>query len=230
MGTALITGANRGLGLELAKQYATDGWRVIATCREPSRAAELHTLGPNLALHRLDVADFGAVKALGRELEGEAIDVLIANAGVLLEDGESLDAPDAEAWLRSFKVNTMAPLVCAGAFLDAVARSRERKMLAISSLAGSIGAATKGGHYAYRSSKAALNAVWRSFALDHPEVIAAVLHPGRIRTDMMKFDQAAWNTLPLPEERAADLRRLIARLTQADSGGFFNHTGQTLPW
>jgi len=228
--TVLITGANRGLGLEFARQYAQDGWRVLATCRDPSRADALSALGSAVTVYPLDVSDFAAVAALGRELAAAAIDVMIANAGVLLNSSMSTAAIDTDAWTRSFQVNAMAPLACAGAFLGAVARSNERKMIAIGSLVGSIGAATQGGIYTYRSSKAALNSVWRSFALDHPEVIATVLSPGRMRTEMVRNEASGWDSLPPPDKTASKLRALIARLTQADSGGFIHHNGKTLPW
>ena len=227
--SVLITGANKGLGLEFARQYAADGWRVIATCRDVGRARELHALSPQLSVHRLDVTDFAAVAALGRTLHAEVIDVLIANAGVLLDDNDHPEAVDYAAWMRSFEVNAMAPLACAQAFLAQVRCSRERKMIAIGSIVGSIGAARVGGYYAYRSSKAALNSVWHALALDHPDLIAAVLHPGHMRTDMTRRG-AAWETLASPEEKAAQLRQVIASLKAADSGGFFNSSGKPLPW
>ena len=124
----------------------------------------------------------------------------------------------------------MAPLACAGAFASQVARSDQKKMIAIGSIVGSIAAASRGGYYPYRASKAALNAVWRGFSLEHPELIAAVLHPGRMRTGMTRYDEAAWQTLASPEERATQLRRQIERLTPSDSGGFFSYAGKPLPW
>jgi NAD(P)-dependent dehydrogenase (short-subunit alcohol dehydrogenase family) len=226
--TALITGANRGLGLEFARQYAAEGWRVIATCRDPDRAQALAEL--KVEVHALDVTDYAAVAALGRKLESESIDVLIANAGVLLDDPDAPGRIDAAPWMESFEVNTMAPLSCAGDFAKQVARSGEKKMIAIGSIVGSIAAAARGGYYPYRASKAALNSVWRAFALDHPELIAAVLHPGRMRTDMTKYDKEAWNSLVSPDARGAELRAQIARLTKADSGGFFNYAAKSLPW
>jgi len=226
--TAFITGANRGLGLEFVRQYAAEGWRVIATCRDPQRAQDLAAL--NVDMHALDVTDYAAVAALGKKLEAESIDVLIANAGVLLDDPDAPGKIDPNPWLESFTVNTMAPLACAGAFARQVARSGGKKMIAIGSIVGSIAAAAQGGWYPYRASKAALNACWRAFSLDHPELIAAVLHPGRMRTGMTKYDTKAWNSLVAPELRAAELRAQIARLTQADSGGFFNYAGKPLPW
>jgi NAD(P)-dependent dehydrogenase (short-subunit alcohol dehydrogenase family) len=224
MATVLITGASRGLGLDFARQYAADGWRVLATCRTPIRAMALRDLGAKVAIHALDVTDHAAVHALARELRGEAIDVLIANAGIFIARDMTPQAVDAGAWLEMFAVNTIAPFVCAGAFLAHVARSGERKMIAVSSLVGSVGHVGHGGQYAYRSSKAALNSAWRTFAYDHPEVIAAMVSPGRVRTDM---NPGAPNA---PEASVARLRRVIAKLTQAESGGFFRVDGSPAPW
>ena len=226
MSTVLVTGANRGLGLEFARQYAKDGWRVIATVRQPEKAGALKRLGPAVTVHRLDVADLAQIAALGRNLAGEAIDVLIANAGIM---GPRLTpetvAEEAEAWLETFRVNTMAPLALAGAFEAQVARSEERKMIAITSGLGSIGSNTEGGYYAYRASKAALNAVWCSYAIDHPLIIAVLLSPGWVRTDM------GGASAPLaPEESIAGMRRVIARLGKAESGRFYGHDGKPLPW
>lgn len=227
----LITGANRGIGLEFARQYAADGWRVLATCRQPERAQELRALGPAVGIHRLDVTDASAIAALRTALEDETIDVFIANAGIMgALPGVPPEEIDQEGWLQAFRINTVAPLACAMAFLSHVARSRERKMLAISSWIGSIGSNTAGGHYVYRSTKSALNAVWRSFALDHPQVIAAVLSPGAVRTDMTRYDNDRWGALPEPAEHVAGLRTVIAGLTQAHSGRFFHFNGDELPW
>ncbi len=223
MPTVLITGANRGLGLEFARQYAADGWRVIATSRSLEKAAALRAQGAEV--HPLDVTDIAAVAALGRELQREAIDVLIANAGIAGPRGMKAEAIDAAGWAEIFGVNTMAPLALAGAFAAQVARSEERKVIAISSRLGSIAANSEGGMYAYRSSKAALNAVWHSFAIDHRELIAAVLHPGWVRTDMGGKSAALG-----VEESVAGMRRVIAGLGKAESGGFFNHDGSSIPW
>lgn len=225
MPSLLVTGANRGLGLEFARQYAAEGWRVIATCRSLDNAKPLRALGSGVAVHALDVADLAAIAALARTLAGETIDVLIANAGVMGPQGMSAETVDAEGWAHTFRVNTMAPLALAGAFHAQVARSRERKLLAITSRLGSIGSNSDGGMYAYRSSKAALNAAWRSYALDHRDVIAAVLHPGWVRTDM------GGKSAPLsPEESVSGMRRVIAGLREHDSGGFYGYDGTTIPW
>ncbi len=227
MPTVLITGANRGLGLEFARQYATSGWRVIATSRAPEKADALHALGQRVSVHRLDVADLAAVAAFGRALAAATIDVLIANAGIAgARDMTAETVPaGAEAWERTLRVNAIAPLALAGAFHAPVARSEQRKMVAITSRLGSMGANSDGGLYAYRSSKAALNAVWRSFALDHPDVIAALLHPGWVRTDM-----GGAGALLDPEQSVAGLRRVIAGLAKADSGRFYNYDGSPIPW
>jgi NAD(P)-dependent dehydrogenase (short-subunit alcohol dehydrogenase family) len=227
MPTVLITGANRGLGLEFARQYAADGWRVIATSRDPDKADALKALGPRVAVHRLDVADLAATTALSRTLAAETIDVVIANAGISVarDMTAATVAAGVETWERTFRVNAVAPLALAGAFHAQVARSEQRKMIAITSRLGSMGANSDGGLYTYRSSKAALNAVWRSFALDHPDVIAALLHPGWVRTDM-----GGRSALLDPEQSITGLRRVIANLSKADSGRFYNYDGSPIPW
>lgn len=231
MPTVLITGAGRGLGLEFARQYSLENWRVIATGRDPASTKGLAALGPNVEVRKLDVTDRDAVSALADSLDEEVVDVMIANAGVMTVRP---DAPVREisetAWIEAFRINTIAPLICAQAFLKHVARSNQRKMLAMSSWIGSITSNTVGGHYVYRASKAALNAVWRSFAIDHPEVIAALLSPGALRTDMTRYDLRRWETLPEPAEHITNLRKIIAGITQADSGSFFHFDGRRLPW
>ncbi len=225
MPTVFISGANRGLGLEFARQYARDGWRVIATSRSLDKAGALRALGSSVAVHALEVTDFAAVAALARALDGESIDVLIANAGIYGPRDMTAASIDAAGWGETFRVNTMAPLALAAAFQAQVARSAQRKAVAITSRLGSIAANTEGGLYAYRSSKAALNAVWRSFALDHRDIIATVLHPGWVRTDM------GGQSAPLgPEESVAGLRRVIASLEAADSSGFIGYDGKPIPW
>lgn len=230
MPTVLVTGAGRGLGLEFARQYSLDGWRVIATARDPSSAESLRAFGPNVEIHRLDVTDRSAIAALAVSLSDDVVDVMIANAGVMTTRPEAPVAQISEpAWLEAFRVNTIAPLMCANAFLKQVARSRQRKILAMSSWIGSITCNTAGGHYVYRASKSALNAVWRSFAIDHPEVIVALLSPGALRTDMTRYD-CRWETLPEPVEHVRRLREIVAGMTQVDSGSFFHFDGQRLPW
>lgn len=228
MPTVLITGANRGIGLEFARQYSAAGWRVLSTCRDPESADSLRACVS--AVHRLELTDAAAVRALARTLEAESIDVLIANAGVMSAHPKTApgDIPDA-AFLTDFSVNAIAALRCAAAFAPLVARSRERKLIAISSLLGSMASNTIGSHYSYRASKAALNSLWRTFAIDHPELIAVTLSPGLLRTDMTRYEQA-WDALNDPAPRVEALRAVIAGLTQASSGSAVNFNGETMPW
>ena len=225
MPTLLVTGAGRGLGLEFTKQYAADGWRVIATVRDPKKASALQALGDSVAVHRLDVRDFKATAELGRQLAREAIDVVIANAGISPGHKVSIAEVDEDAWLDTFAVNSVAPMALAGALLPALTRGEGKKLVAITSRMGSIAENTAGGSYPYRASKAALNAAWHSLANDHREVIAVVLHPGWVRTDM------GGSGAPVgPKESIAGMRRVIARLKPSDSGRFFDFEGKELPW
>jgi NAD(P)-dependent dehydrogenase (short-subunit alcohol dehydrogenase family) len=228
--TVLITGANRGLGLEFARQYAADGWQVIATCRDPARAWGLNELRGNIHVEKLELTDLAAIAALGRRLTFRQIDVFIANAGVMSAPYMKPEAIDEAAWLADFRINVVAQLACAAAFLPAVARSAQKKMVAMSTGVASIADNVAGGKYAYRSSKAALNAAWRSFAIDHPQVVCALLVPGPLRTDMTRYDPQRWPTLPDPEHNIAGLRRVIAGLTPAQSGSFLRYDGATVPW
>ena len=225
MPTVLVTGAGRGLGLEFAKQYVADGWHVHATVRDPKKAGALQALGSAVAVHRLDVRDFKATATLGRELAREAIDVVIANAGVSPGHRISITEIDEDAWLETFAVNSLAPMALAGALLPALKRGEGKKLIAITSRMGSIGDNTAGGSHAYRASKAALNAAWHAIANDHREVIAVVLHPGWVRTAM------GGSGAPVsPKESIAGMRRVIAKLTPAESGKFFGFDGAEIPW
>jgi len=225
MPTVFITGAGRGLGLEFARQYAAEGWRIIATIRDMTKAADLKDAAPEVEIHCLDVTDHGALVALGRSLAGDAIDVLIANAGVMLGREMAIDRIDETAWLDSIRINTIAPLATATALLPAVRRGTGKRLIAISSRLGSIGSNQDGGLYVYRSSKAALNASWRSLALDHREFIAVVLHPGWVKTDM-----GGASAPVVPKDSVAGMRRVIQRLSAHDSGKFFDYNGDEVPW
>ena len=225
MPTVCITGANRGLGLEFARQYAADGWRVIAACRNPAKATALKALGPKVEIHPLVVADLAAVQKFGRAMQKESIDLLIANAGILRERTMSAAKIDEAAWIETFKVNSIAPLAVAGALLEPVKRSQGRRMVAISSYLGSIGSINDGGHYTYRASKAALNCVWRILACENPDLIVTVLSPGWVKTDM------GGPSAPLEaKDSIANMRKVIAALTPEKSGRFLRHDGSEIPW
>ncbi len=237
MPTVLITGANRGIGLVLARQYAADGWHVIATCRDPGVAADLAALaeiGTFTEIRALDVTDFIAIKALAKKLEGRSIDVLLNNAGRLgprekphSRDEQLLGSFDFDEFIAQFRVNTLAPLAMAEAFADHVAASGEKKIVAVSSRVGSIAGNSSGGYYAYRASKAGLNAEFASLAKDlAPRGISvAVMHPGWVKTDM-----GGPGADIEVEESASGLRHVIAGLCPERSGGFFNYDGTEIPW
>ena len=218
MPTVLITGANRGLGLEFARQYSSDGWDVTATVRESS--PELDSL--DVRVETLDMRDLDAVERFGKSVE--TLDLLIANAGTY--GPKSVEsAGDGEGWLETFAVNTVAPFVLAQSVLPQVMRSGG-KLIGISTRMGSIADNTSGGFIAYRSSKSALNSAWRSLAIDsRGKVVAAVLHPGWVQTRM------GGASAPLdPEDSVAGMRRVIEGLGHDQSGGFFSYDGSTIPW
>jgi NAD(P)-dependent dehydrogenase (short-subunit alcohol dehydrogenase family) len=226
MATVLITGTNRGIGRELARQYAEEGWRVHATVRSPDKARSLEAIRGDLNVHELDVTDQGEVKNLARKLKREEIDVLIANAGIK-GPISGLGELDYEAWKKVLETNAICPVMLAESFMDNVLAGNQKKFVAISSIMGSISENSGGSTYAYRSSKAALNMAWRSLAVDvaGKNAIATMFHPGWVRTDM-----GGPNAAISSEESASGLRRVIEELTMHHSGRFLDYTGRELPW
>lgn len=225
MPTVLITGANRGIGLALARQYAGDGWKVIATCRDPDRADDLSAIAGDIGVQRLDVDLPATVDALASALEGEPIDVLFNNAGINIR-APSIGAIDYQAWAKTMETNVFGPIRVAWAFRDSVLAS-DRKVLAFtSSKMGSI-TGNGGGSVMYRTSKTALNMAVNCLAkeLGPAGAIAVVFHPGHVRTDM--GGPSAPVTAP---ESAAGMRKAIAGLTPEDNGAFRNYDGTPLPW
>lgn len=232
MKTILISGANRGIGLEFARQYAADGWRVIAGCRHPENSDALKKLEaqyPDLvAVHALDVADHAQIERLAQALANETLDLLINNAGIYPQsDADGFGHTDYVEWMQAFRINTMAPLKMAEAFATQIARGKGKTIVSISSKMGSIADNSGGGNYQYRSSKTALNMVVKSLAIDlKPNGITAVVfHPGWVKTDM-----GGPNALISTEQSVSGMRRVISRLTLADSGKFFAYDGQEIPW
>jgi NAD(P)-dependent dehydrogenase (short-subunit alcohol dehydrogenase family) len=224
MGTVLITGAARGLGLDFTRQYAARGWKIHACARnhEPLKGIE-----GNIHPHALEVTDYDAVTALAKALSGEAIDVLICNAGIGGQRGNTpLGAVDPAAWRQVFEVNTLAPLMMAQAFVEHVARSSERKLIAISSILGSI-ANNAGGRYIYRASKTALNMEWSCLARDLARrgIICVALHPGWVQTDM----GGSSATLTIGQS-VPPMVETIAALKPSDNGRFLQYDGTELPW
>ena len=218
MPTALITGANRGIGMEFARQYSTDGWDVVATVRET--APELDALG--IRVETLDMRDLEAVANFASRLD--SLDLLIANAGTYGPKSPQ-SAEEGEGWLETFAVNTVAPYLLARSVLPLVSRSNG-KLVAITSRMGCIEDNTSGGYIAYRSSKSALNSAWKSLAIDtRGKATCAVLHPGWVQTRM------GGSSAPLePEQSVAGMRKVIGGLTETDSGSFFSYDGSPIPW
>jgi NAD(P)-dependent dehydrogenase (short-subunit alcohol dehydrogenase family) len=224
----LITGANRGIGLEFARQYAEAGWKVIACCRDLKQAADLQELAdtyPDIKAYPLDVADFAAIEALAENLKGVKIDVLINNAGVYPHS--DLNHADPEQWLHAFKVNSMAPFKMAAAFTSHIAASRLKKLVTLSSKMGSLDDNTSGGSYIYRTSKVAANMVMKSLAIDLQAfgISVAVLHPGWVQTEM-----GGPGALIDTRASVSGLRKVIEHLNLDNSGRFIAYDGKVINW
>jgi NAD(P)-dependent dehydrogenase (short-subunit alcohol dehydrogenase family) len=219
MPTVLITGANRGIGLEFARQYAADGWDVIATARQSS--AELDALG--VRVEALDLSDADAVASFPMKIGGP-LDLLIANAGTN-HPMKTASAEDAKDWAAMMTVNAISPFMLASALLPKLAEANG-KAVAISSGMGSI-AENGGGWIPYRTSKAALNMAWSSLALEAGRhgVTAVVLSPGWVKTRM-----GGAGAEITPAESVAAMRTLIDRLTIGQTGRFLRRDGSELPW
>ena len=217
MPTAAIIGASRGIGLGLVRQYAADGWRVHATTRTPQRPGALGEVRGDVLIHELEVTDSAQRRALGAALAGEAIDVLIHNAGVY------------GTWMRAAKVdriNTEAPIEVAEALMDAVLRSEQKKIALITSQMGARHGSTRSlGKYG--DSKAALNDRFRAREQGWRAAgcLAVVIHPGWVRTDM----GGASASLSV-EESARGIRRVMSELDESRHGRFWTWDGREHPW
>jgi NAD(P)-dependent dehydrogenase (short-subunit alcohol dehydrogenase family) len=230
----LITGANRGIGLEFVRQYAAAGEAVHAGCRNPGEAKDLQALAARYAgvkIHALDVTDQASVDGLAFALKDIPVNLLINNAGVyggtLGETPQDLEGMDYGMWADVFAINTMAPLRVIQAVLPNLkAAGRGAKIVTISSRMGAMSDA-RPGSYAYRSSKAAVNKIMQLVAMDLAQygIIACPFHPGWVRTDM-----GGTGADISVEESVSGLRATIAGLTQKDSGRFWQWNGQTLDW
>jgi len=221
MPSVVVTGANRGIGLEFARQYAADGWDVIATVRESS--AELAGI-EGVRVEQLNMADLEAVADFHQRIAGP-LDLLIANAGTYQPE-TCASAEDARGWSRMMTVNAIAPYVLARSLLDRVGAAKG-KMIAISSDMGSIGANRSGGFVPYRSSKSALNSAWKSLAIEARPlgVVVAAFNPGWVKTRM-----GGPNATLNAADSIAAMRTTFEGLGAEQSGGFFERDGRAIPW
>ena len=230
MATLLITGANRGIGLELTKEFTRRRWEVHACCRSPEDAGELQALAAAaelVTLHRLEVTDRDQILELAGRLKGTPLDILLNNAGSYGPAQQGFGASDAAAWLETFRVNSIAPLCMAEAFVEHVAASERRVIATVGSVMGSIAENDSGGHYAYRTSKAAAHMVMKGLAVDLAPrgIVTVALHPGWVRTRM------GGSTAPVtPEASAAGLAEVLLGLGREQSGRLIDYQGNLLPW
>lgn len=230
MPTLFITGANRGIGLEFARQYLASGWTVIAGCRAPETATALTALEAEhpgrLTVERLEVNDAAAVEAAAAKHKGHAIDLLINNAGIYGARDAALAISDFDQFQKVLVTNAIGPMRVTLALLPSLRLAKGSKIATLSSRMGSI-ALSGGGSYVYRASKAAINAAMHSLALDLKpwDVTCILLHPGWVRTDM--GGQGA--DIPVAES-VTGLKQVIDGATIKDTGKFFNYTGEEFPW
>ena len=231
--TVLITGSNRGLGFEFARQYAARGWQVIATARHPDEAADLEALArhhSNVVIEQLDVLDHAMIDGLAEKYRGTPIDILINNAGISGGgDTQYFGRIDYEPFDTVMATNVVGPLKMAEAFLGHVLASRQKKIITISSSQGSIGQVRVGMLYFYRASKTAVNMVMTNLSreLKPKGVTVALVAPGATDTDFM---QGLKIPLGRPEDRVRAMMSVIDELTLEKTGTFTEYSNESLPW
>ncbi len=231
MKNVFITGSNRGLGLELVKQYLAKGRLVIATCRDRSKAPDLEKLRnqfkSKLKVIELDLSCNRSIDQLSKTLANTSIDLYINNAGIMGSKDRELGKIDGDTWAKVFRVNTIAPILVVQALLKNIKEGSEKKMIFVSSRVGSIAQNTGGGMYSYRSSKTALNQVVKSLSIDLKEdyIAAIALHPGWVLTDM-----GGPNALIDVQTSVSGMISVIESSTFLDTGKFFNYDGSIINW
>ena len=228
METFVVTGANRGIGLELTRQLLSAQKRVVATCRNPDAAEALNALsgGDQLQIYPLELESADSIRQFCAEISDRTIDVLINNAGVLGGERQHRGSMDFDAWLQTLRINTIAPVQISMSLLENLKRSVRPRIIGISSQMGSLNRISSGS-YAYRSSKAALNKALQTLAEDVKDdgIIVCPVHPGWVRTDM----GGAQADIEV-DESARGIMALAERLSMADSGKFFKWNGEQHAW
>lgn len=236
--TVLITGSNRGIGFEFAKQYAEKGWQVIAAARNPDGAGDLHALAeecPGVVIEQLDVSDPDSVDRLAEKLSGQAIDLIINNAGIFGEFGDQMFGNLKVDLFDTFmRTNALGPLKMSEAFLLHVKSSQQKKMVSITSQAGSftLDSGDLPGMYFYKSSKAAQNMIMRNVAKDVKEhgITIGILSPGMVNTAGEIPPERRFPGLIEPPESIAGMIKVIDGLSLEDSGSFIRYNGEPQPW
>ncbi len=230
MASYLVTGANRGIGLEFVRQLLARDESVLATCRDIDKAPDLQELeeqNDKLELFELDVAKADSLANFPKRLAGRAVDVFINNAGVYGPRGASFGQVNGEEWMEVLQVNAIAPILLTQLLMDNFRKGRSKKLVYITSKMGSIDDNKGGGQYIYRSSKTALNSVVKSLSVDLADAgfSVAVLHPGWVLTDM-----GGPNALIDTQTSVNGMLSVIDQLDQSKTGSFFNYDGQTIAW
>jgi len=239
MPTALITGANRGIGLEFVRRLFLMGWRVLATCRSPGQADALNRIAAEsrqtVKVHLLDTADPQSIGALSAVLGDQAVDLLVCNAGVsrmkeaLITgvEGQRIQDADDALWFEAFRTNAIGPLRVAAAFADRVAASERRLMAFMSTRMSVAEQNNSGAYYMYRASKAALNVIVRNLAVElAPRGVTCIaLHPGWVRTDM-----GGRSADVLPEESVSAMLKILLDEKLSKKAQFLDYRGETVPW
>ncbi|MBM3549211.1 MAG: SDR family oxidoreductase [Alphaproteobacteria bacterium] len=226
MPTAVITGANRGLGLEFTRVYLAEGWTVHAGCRHPTKADALRKLKGDLHIHPLDVDDPKDAKALAKSLGSEPVDLLLNNAGIFGKRDVPLGSLDYGEFEQVLKTNVVAPMRLAEALIENVAHSKQKKMAFVTSRMGSI-TMNAGRQIPYRTSKTALNMAVSCLAIElRPRAVTCLLlHPGWVKTDMGGSGAA----IEIPDS-IAGMKKVIDKVSLDDSGKFYDYQGQAIPW
>ena len=240
MSSVLITGANRGLGLEFTRQYLKDGWEVHAFCRQPDKAAELRAMVAdsrgNIHLRQMDIGNKEQIEAAAKELKNLPIDLLINNAGIAdgygrgvyeMKEDPDIQNYDFTFWEEMMRINTIAPAKIIGTFLENIRAGGQKKIASLSSGLGSITNLAWAGKYGYCASKAGLNMVSKGLAewLKSENIIVISLSPGWTRTGM-----GGPHAINSAEESVSGMRHVISDLTLAETGRFWNFDGEEVPW
>ena len=224
-GTVFITGANRGIGLSLARNFADAGYNVIGTARKPEQATALKETGARV--EQLDVTDQASVDAMAQRMAETPIDILINNAGIKGGESKDMASLDVENMEWVLNVNTLGPVRVIKALFPNVHSSQRKIVVNISSTMGSIERNTWGCCAGYRASKSALNSINKTFAVDFGKqgVTFVVMHPGYVQTDM---NEGQGNITP--DQSGAGLMNVITGLDASDNGKFYDWQGNELPW